>query len=116
MPRRPRSESELKEILAEKGWLTTFIPTTPGLFDVLAFRPSQDEPTLYELRAFEVKERSGRYLYLNRDKIERIKDYEEKTGIPMYLAIKWKNGPGRSPTWTFERINRDRRKYRKPDE
>lgn len=114
MARRPRSENELKDILEEEGWFTTFIPTTPGLFDVLAFKPSMKDNKLFELKAFEVKERSSKYLYLKEEKIIRLKEFEDLTGIPVFLAIKWKLGRGRIPIWDFRSIELGRRKYRRP--
>ncbi|MBD3172913.1 hypothetical protein GF326_10610 [Candidatus Bathyarchaeota archaeon] len=115
MARRPRSENQLKEILEKEGWFTTFIPTTPGLFDVLAFKPSIDNRALFELKAFEVKERSSKYLYLKEEKINRLLEFEESTGIPVYLAIKWKLGRGRVPIWDYQAIELGRRKYRRPE-
>lgn len=99
MGRRPRSESEFREKLESEGWFTTFVPTTPGDIDILASKPAfTTECTFYIIEAWKVKERSGDYLYL-RDKYDRILAFQERTGVPVRLAVKWKNKGGKPPLW-----------------
>jgi Holliday junction resolvase len=109
--RRPPSETEFKKMLEEQGWFTTFVPTTPGDIDILAFKPCDIDPTKYEMAAYEVKERKGSYLYL-REKYERLQRFQKTTDIPTYITIKWKRSRGNSLEWQIEK---PRPKYKRKD-
>jgi Holliday junction resolvase len=110
--RRPKSEAEFKKMLEDQGWFTTFVPTTPGDIDILAFRPCSADPSVYEMAAYEVKERKGDYLYLQ-EKYERLQEFQETTGIPTYVAIKWKRGGGSSMEW---QVKKPQPQYRRKEE
>lgn len=121
MVRRRKSEYELRNQLRLKGWIVFLMPgsgvdktiavdlvalkRTTLIAGISVIRDNDPEDSVYFIaEAYEVKETNKKTFSLSDEKLKELSMYSLETGIPTFLAVKFKRGKGRRPKWVMRRI------------
>ena len=101
MVRKPRSEYEMRDKLANSGYTVVMSPGSLGAIDMVAIKGT-GIPGMCVVMGVQVKETRKNAVYLSKSEVESIKSLCEGAGWLAQLAVKFKaRNPREKPVWKF---------------